>query len=262
MSDTMEHASLSDLLDDRTGPEPPAKPRRRRRFGLMVGLALVGIGLGLLAYVGWELFATDIVAKGRYEENATALTKAWDRGGNTATTQWGTVTAFVEVPRWGKDYRKPILEGTTATQLNAGVGHYEDAVDPGRIGNYAIAGHRTTYGKPFAAFPELQVGDEVKIITRTKTYIYQLINDGDSITINPTNTWVADVIPHNPTPGGIEPPQKKGQRLLTMSTCSGVFGWDARKVVWGELDRIVNNDGDVIRTFKHPTSVVTAKATA
>lgn len=247
-----------------SGQETPADPaardtgRRRaqyRRPFFWPGIALILVGLGLLAYVAWELWFTDVIAKGRHEKNIAAIEYAWSNGDHVAKTKFGTVGAIIEVPRWGPKYRQPILEGTTATQLNAGVGHYEDAVDVGKIGNYAIAGHRTTYGKPFANFPMLQVGDEIHIIDAEGTYIYKLINDGDSLTVDPSETWVADRIPANPTPGGLQPPQKKGQRLLTMSTCSGIFGFDARKIVWGELDRIEFDDGRTKR-FDRPVQLI------
>src|SRR5205807_1631835 len=44
-----------------------------------------------------------------------------------------------------------VVEGITPTALRAGAGHYPSTPLPCEKGNVAIAGHRTTYGKPFAA---------------------------------------------------------------------------------------------------------------
>ena len=52
-----------------------------------------------------------------------------------------------------------VVEGTGATALRAGAGHYPNTPLPGEEGNVAIAGHRTTYGKPFANLDRLAVGD-------------------------------------------------------------------------------------------------------
>ncbi|CAN5301629.1 MAG: class E sortase [Nocardioides sp.] len=244
-------APAGDRNDD---PSRRQSPARSRRPFLWPGVGLILIGLGLVAYVAWELWVTDIIAAGRQEKNIAAIEYAWSQGDDIATTEFGQVGAQLRVPRWGADYTQPILEGTTATQLNAGVGHFEQAVAVGKVGNYAIAGHRTTYGKPFARFPELQVGDEIEITTRDATFVYLLISDGDSLTVDPSEVWVADPIPRNPS-GGLQPPQAEGQRLLTMSTCSGIFGFDARKIVWGELNRIEYVDGRV-KQFTSPVGSI------
>jgi sortase A len=50
-----------------------------------------------------------------------------------------------------------------------------------------------------------------------------------------TAGWVLDRIPHNPEPGGVQPPQDEGQRLLTMITCAELFHSDWRLAAFGEL---------------------------
>src|SRR3546814_1729232 len=58
-----------------------------------------------------------------------------------------------------------VVEGTTASALRAGAGHYADTPLPCEIGNVAIAGHRTTYGRPFHNVDLLEVGDEITLQT-------------------------------------------------------------------------------------------------
>ena len=58
-----------------------------------------------------------------------------------------------------------VVEGTTASALRAGAGHYPDTPLPCEIGNVAIAGHRTTYGRPFHNLDLLKVGDEITLET-------------------------------------------------------------------------------------------------
>ena len=57
--------------------------------------------------------------------------------------------AIVRIPRFGADYARPVIEGTGRDVLALGVGHYVGTAGPGEVGNFALAGHRTTYGRPF-----------------------------------------------------------------------------------------------------------------
>jgi len=45
---------------------------------------------------------------------------------------------------------------------------------------------------------------------------------------------VIDPVPSNPG-GGVEPPQEKGQRLITLTTCSELFHTDNRMIAFGHL---------------------------
>lgn len=56
------------------------------------------------------------------------------------------------VPRLGVDYRRPITEGVGYNALNdsrAGIGHDPHTQMPGDFGHFALAAHRTTYGRSF-----------------------------------------------------------------------------------------------------------------
>ena len=50
-----------------------------------------------------------------------------------------------------------------------------------------------------------------------------------------TGVWVLDPLPHNPTPGGPQPRQVPGQRLITLATCSEIFHTDNRMIAFGHL---------------------------
>jgi sortase A len=67
-----------------------------------------------------------------------------------------------------------VVEGTTASALRAGAGHYPDTPLPCEIGNVAIAGHRTTYGRPFHNVDELEVGQEITLETPIGTCTYEI----------------------------------------------------------------------------------------
>ena len=67
-----------------------------------------------------------------------------------------------------------VVEGTTASALRAGAGHYPTTPLPCEPGNVAIAGHRTTYGKPFANVDQLKPGDEIILETPIGTCTYKV----------------------------------------------------------------------------------------
>ena len=57
-----------------------------------------------------------------------------------------------------------------------------------------------------------------------------------------TGTWVLDPLPQNPQSGGPQPAQKRGQRLITLTTCSEVFHTDDRMIAFGHLVRRIEKD--------------------
>lgn len=59
--------------------------------------------------------------------------------------------------------RTPILQGTGAGELSKGVGHYRISSLPGSRKTVAIAGHRTTYHRPFRHLDRLEAGDRIVI---------------------------------------------------------------------------------------------------
>ena len=67
-----------------------------------------------------------------------------------------------------------VVEGTSASALRAGAGHYPKTPLPCEIGNVAIAGHRTTYGRPFSNIDRLKPGDTVILETPVGSCTYEL----------------------------------------------------------------------------------------
>jgi sortase A len=69
----------------------------------------------------------------------------------------------LRIPRIGTNV--VVVEGTTESALRAGAGHYPETPLPCTNGNVSIAGHRTTYGKPFADVDRLRPGDTITLQT-------------------------------------------------------------------------------------------------
>jgi sortase A len=94
----------------------------------------------------------------------------------------GTIT----IPRLDKVI--PIYEGTGASELKQGAGHYVKSVLPGFKDNSVIAGHRDT---DFSKFDKLKIGDSLTVKTSYGTFIYiiesfRIVKADDRTVIVPT----------------------------------------------------------------------------
>jgi sortase A len=117
--------------------------------------------------------------------------------------QFGDPMTRIEVPAIGVDTM--VVEGTSQSALRAGAGHYPETPLPGAKGNVAIAGHRTTYGKPFSRMDELERGDKVVLTTPVGRHVYEIMG----------RPWVTD--PNDYDEVVNEYPQKGA--FLTLTSC-------------------------------------------
>jgi sortase A len=107
----------------------------------------------------------------------------------------------IKIPSIGVD--TVVVEGTSASALRAGAGHYPATPLPCENGNVGIAGHRTTYGKPFNQLDRLKAGDVVILETPIGTCTYE-------ITVEPRVILPTDlsVVANDVT-----------RQMLTLTTC-------------------------------------------
>jgi sortase A len=220
-------------------PPPPQAPARRRRGpAFWVGVAMVVVGLLVLAQVAWELFGTNVVAHHRQRQLVEQTERDWSaHAGATARVrgiELRGAEALVRIPRFGSSYVVPVQRGVSDAVLAAGYGHFVSTSAPGAVGNFALAAHRVTHGQPLRQMPELRPGDRVVVETRDHVFTYRLDTDPNRLVVNFKATWVLDPLPHNPD-GGVQPAQRPGQRLITLTTCSEIFHTDNRMVAFGHL---------------------------
>jgi sortase A len=229
---------VDDSVDD-SASDDGTKAGTGRRITFWIGIGLILAGLGLLGYVAWQFWGTNWVARKHQRELTSQVEKDWATGkGCTRFCPKGATIALIRIPKFGKKYLVPVLEGTDkASVLDKGAfGHFEDTAAAGAVGNFALAGHRVTHGEPLRHMPDLRPGDKVIVETRTFTYTYVLDTNPNDLVIPFTGTWVLDPVPHNPS-GGVEPPsQTPGQRLITLTTCSEIFHTDNRMIAFGHLE--------------------------
>ena len=177
-------------------------------------------------YIVWQMWWTGVEAE--RAQNETTQSVDWgdpSNNGGTVTiakaqegdapvqpkdAKYGDLIAQIYIPRFGSQWHRNIVEGTTLEQLNRhGLGHYDTTQMPGQVGNFAVAGHRNGYGQPLGDVDKLQEGDP--IIVRTQDYWYVYHYTSYKIVL-PTQTEVVAANPENP---GATPTK----RMLTMTTC-------------------------------------------
>ncbi len=196
---------------------------------MVVGVVLLVVGLAVLGWFGYQYIGTSIVARQGYEQQAGELEQQWGAGtagtADTADRMPGVAVAIMRVPAFGADWQVPILDGTDEAVLARGLGWYENTAGPGKVGNFAVAGHVVTHGQPFNKLPSLPAGSIVEVETREATYSYVI---DSSTEVKDTETWVLDPVPGE---AGREPTEE----LITLTTCADVFRSPDRHIAFGHL---------------------------
>jgi sortase A len=218
---------------------PPPRWSRARRLAWWAGLALLLAGLAVLGYVAGQLWGTNVVSRQKQRDAVAEIQRAWrDEGPASSSSRSagpvGRATALVRIPRFGDDHVMPVFEGTGEEALSSGLGHFDSSAGPGRVGNYALAGHRVTHGEPLRDMPSLRPGDRVVVETRRHRFVYVLDTDPNDLVVSFRDGWVVDPRPVNPDPDGVGPAPGQ-RRLLTLTTCSELFHTDDRMVTFGHL---------------------------
>ncbi len=139
--------------------------------------------------------------------------------------QVGDSLTRIKIPRIGVDV--VVVEGTTASALRAGAGHYPGTPLPCEVGNVAIAGHRTTYGRPFHDLDVLEPGDRITLETPVGACTYELREE--SFVVSPTQTEVVDNTPDEArlTLTTCEPKGSARSRLIVTATMVSAETFDA-----------------------------------
>src|SRR5258706_3920720 len=149
--------------------------------GLSV-LLLVG-AVGLLGYPFYtNVYQDRLQRKLGRQLSDPAIAQAY-RDGSLGT---GQALTRLKIPAIKLDV--VVVEGTTASALRAGAGHYVNTPLPCENGNVGIAGHRTTYGRPFNHLDVLHPGDTISLETPVGSCTYQI--DRPPYAVSPLDTTV------------------------------------------------------------------------
>lgn len=222
---------------------PAAAPVRTHRVAKtfqVVGELVLTFGLVLVLLAVYQLFWTgvetakiqrgltdDLYASWGVEPPADGIAVAPGKEPDELTAfQPGEGIGFIRIPRFGAGYGKVIVEGTSVADLAKGPGHYIGSALPGQIGNFAVAGHRSGHGEPFARFEELRVGDPIVIETQQNYFTYTIFDIQYPVPID--SIWAVQSNPFHP---GEEPTEA----LMTLTTCHPRWGNSSRFLVFTRL---------------------------
>lgn len=125
----------------------------------------------------------------------------------------GNALAVLDIPEY--NIRGQIVEGTDDETLKNFIGKFKSSVEPGEIGNFSLAAHNNIYTEIFRNLHKVQVGDRVRVVTKTHEYIYSV-----------TSTEVVD-------PSRTDVLKGSTKREITLITCTQAA--TKRVVVKGEL---------------------------
>lgn len=132
---------------------------------------------------------------------------------NTPLRVTGNAVAVLDIPTYS--IRGQIVEGTDDETLKNYIGKFVGSAEAGQIGNFSLAAHNNIYTELFRNLHKVQIGDKVRIVTKTNEYIYTVTS---TETVDPSRT---DVLK-----GGTK-------REITLITCTQAA--TKRIVVKGEL---------------------------
>lgn len=204
-----------------------------------IAVALTVASLGSFGVYAWNQWGINMFSNQEQVSTASDLGKDWKEAPLKQVNDWdipvlasepATYEKFARIfiPSFGSDYVRPIAEGTSTKEVlnKIGVGHYQGTALPGEIGNFAVAGHRMTYGAAFRDLDLLGNGDEIIVETVDGWYTYKV--DRTKI-VKPTEVNVISPVPEK---AGEVP----SERWMTLTTCTPKWSAAKRLVVFALFD--------------------------
>lgn len=110
-----------------------------------------------------------------------------------------------------------MFEGVGRETLKMGPGHMPWTPVPGQPGNSVVSGHRTTYGRPFYDLDLLEEGDRIEVETAVGLHVFEV---RETLVVEPSDVWVTE---------------HKVGAWLTLTTCHPHFSAAERLIVQAEL---------------------------
>jgi sortase A len=215
---------------------PVSPPAGSRSFGSLVGLSLrrsggrrsVSVIVAVLALAGVSMVAfpafTDLFQKYQQAHVPDRLSDpAYQQLWREHHIKVGEGLTRLIIDNDRVKVNVLVVEGTTLAALEAGAGHYENTPFPCDKGNVGIAGHRTTYGRPFNKLNYMRAGDTVDLITPFAKCTYRVVRPFDGH----DNPWV--VQPNSYSVVGQRGVLGTGH-WLTLTSCNPL-GSDAQRII-------------------------------
>lgn len=182
---------------------------RSKKVLTALALAMMIAGAGMLAYPA----ATHIYSSTKQRGlDAEFVSPQFERNFRAGRIIEGQVLTRIVIEKLGVNAL--IVEGTDPKALRAGAGHYRKTALPCQTGNVGIAGHRTTYGKPFSRLDELRAGDVLTLVTPGQSCDYVVV-EGERGKRRPRRGAAAWIT--HPNDGAVLGPLSGS--MLTLTTC-------------------------------------------
>ncbi len=225
-----------------------ARPRARATVPSVLGELLLTLGVVLLLFVAWQLWIGDIIIAAQKNDEGAAISRQLAAAPapepppliekDDGTTYYEPVIpeppadaewlAQMHIPRFGADYNVGVFGGTSRARTldKLGIGVYEDSRMPGEVGNFALAGHRTTWGRPFNQLDKLHLNDAIVVETPDGWYTYRFR------TLEYVKPSQVDVLLDVPQMPGVS----TGERYITLTACSPLYSLAERIVAYGVFE--------------------------
>lgn len=226
-----------------------------------LGQLLITCGVVILLFVAYELWFTGFYTKEQQDKINHQLQQQWTGTGPDVSlltpdkVRLGSGLAVLYIPRFGRHYHFVVVEGTDYQDLQKGPGHYPGTALPGQVGNFAVAGHRTTYLHPFNKIATLRNHDVIVLETKTTWFTYTIENVPNTNIpwreiVAPTKVQVA-----YPVPDQLDPNKTAKLKLLTFTSCHPEYSASERYVIHAVLtDTLHKSPGVFPAALTHPVS--------
>jgi sortase A len=189
--------------------------RQRRWVRRSLSLASVVLLVTAVALLGYPLYTNLYQQRLQNRLENQLASPEIEEAYRARSVDTGDALTRIKIPAIDVDV--VVVEGTTASALRAGAGHYPQTPLPCERGNVGIAGHRVTYGRPFHNLDRLKPGDAITLETPVGTCTYLV--DRDPFVVLPTDLTVVDPLPtFSLTLTTCHPKGSARQRLIIRAT--------------------------------------------
>lgn len=240
--------SVRDARADRRRVSSPSAKRPAPPISIVgvIGELLITGGVLVMLFLVWQLWLNDAIVRAAHDNEAAELSEQWsanlpstipeptednsqpvDYGDPVILPSPGDAETFgiLHVPRFGADYAAKLAGGVSKSRTldPLGIGHYPDTQMPGEVGNFAIAGHRNTHGKPLNEIGSLQVGDAIVVEVPDGWYTYRYRT---TEYVRPSGVGVLNPVPQA---DGVVATDS----IITLTSCNPVFSQAERIIAYG-----------------------------
>lgn len=208
------------------------------RVWLGLGAAFLCAALVLGAFATYQLWWQNGSAARQAQDLTHQVRQSWSPQPRRSAPQSqppvrravpGDALALLRIPAMSSSFEVAVVSGVGDDVINRGlVGHFPGTAAPGRVGNFAITGHRVTHGQPFRHLDRIRRGDPIIVETRDAVYTYVADNDPHQNVVPPTAVRVTDPVPGKPS-------ARASRALITLATCASLWNSNERMVVFGHL---------------------------